>query len=264
MVTCLLTQPQPRVAALCEQVRAAGLAAVPLEFTSLELIEGAAAELMSLDFERFDRIVFVSPSAVWFARQAIDRMAKARRPQIAVIGAGTQAALTVQHPGIQPLKPSQPPYDAEHLAAIPDMQLAENQAMLVVRADRGREDWIEQYRRQGVKMTVLALYRALTTDPAPEAVQSLVKLAQADAKALTVVSSVGLADRLLDWRPDPPQNSPTGGQAPIGSWLRRQPVFVAHPRIASRLTDGGFGSTILPSDDQSLLGAAIQWAHENA
>lgn len=264
MVTCLLTQPQPRVAGLCEQVRAAGLAAVSLGFTSLQSIEGAAAELISLDFERFDRIVFVSPSAVWFAREAIDRMVKARRPRIAVIGAGTQAALIAQQPGVQPLKPSQSPFDAEHLAAIPEMQPADNQAMLVVRADRGREDWIERYRLQGVEMTVVALYRALATDPAPAAVQSLVQLARADSKALTLVSSVDLADRLVNWQPDPPLDDLARGQPSITPWLRRQPVFVTHPRIASRLTDGGFGSTILPSDGQSLVGAAIQWAHENA
>lgn len=259
MVTCLLTQPAPRVAALCEQVRMAGLAAVSLGFSSLQPIEGASAGLLSLDFERYDRIVFVSPSAVWFARDAIHRMVQARRPRIAVIGAGTQAALIAQQPDVQPLKPSQSPYDAEHLAAIPEMQPADNQSMLIVRADRGRNDWIERYRQQGVEMTVVALYRALATEPAPEAVQSLAQLALADSKALTVVSSVGLADRLVSWRPDIAQDQPL-----ITTWLRRQPVFVSHPRIAGRLTDGGFGSTILPSDDQSLVGAAIQWAHENA
>jgi len=264
MVTCLLTQPQPRVAALCEQVRAAGAEALELAFNRLEPIAGAEASLRALDFERFDRIVFVSPSAVWFARAAIDMMARADRPRIAVIGAGTDDALHAQRPGLPTLRPASGPYDAEHLAAMPEMQAKSNRAMLVIRADRGRDDWIARCREQGVEVTVIALYRSVATNPDLAAIETLGRLAVSQARVITLVSSMGLAERLIGWQPGVLADRSGQNAVSLSAWLRDQPVLVSHPRIAGRLTDGGFGSMVLPSDGQSLVGAAIQWAHENA
>ena len=264
MVTCLLTQPVPRLAVLCDEVRAAGLVAVPLAFSRLEPIEGAAARLSNMDFEAFDKIIFVSPSAVMFGRDAIDRMASAKRPQIATIGAGTATALNAVNPDITALQPPDPPYDADHLSAIAQMNPRLNRAMLVVRGERGRDDWIENYQGAGVAMTVVALYRAQATDPGAHAVASVTKLAVSDGKALTLVSSMGLAERLLSWQPPVNPADPAVSTEAVIDWLRKQPVMVSHPRVGKRLTDGGFDSTILPAGQQSLVGAAIQWAHENA
>ncbi|MFK7963401.1 MAG: uroporphyrinogen-III synthase [Burkholderiaceae bacterium] len=264
MVTCLLTQPVPRLAALCDEIRAAGLVAVPLAFSRLELIESAAGRLADLNFEAFDKIIFVSPSAVLFARDAIAQMVAARRPHIAVIGAGTAAALNTAHAGVSALQPPDPPYDADHLSAIAEMAPGKNEAMLVVRGERGRDDWIENFRGAGVAMTVVALYRTRAIDPDASAVASVMGLAGSDSKALTLVSSMGLAERLLTWQPPDESVNPGVSSQAVIDWLRRQPAMVSHPRVAKRLTDGGFDSTILPAGQQSLVSAAIQWAHENA
>lgn len=249
MVTVLLTQPQPRVVAAAAQLQAAGLQPVMLTFTRLEALPTAATELASLDPAQFQRIVFVSPSAVWFARDRLQDICTACPDGLAVIGTGTEAALRAQVPGIRVKRPAQPPYDAASLMALPAMQAPAAKTVLVIRGEQGRQDWINACRATGTSIRVLSLYRQQPVQPDPGALRAVSALASTDQKALIMVTSVGLAARLIDWPVDDV----------CFRWLRQQPCMVSHPRISERLRAGGFGQPLLGNSDVSLLDAAIQW-----
>ncbi|MGH1358539.1 MAG: uroporphyrinogen-III synthase [Burkholderiaceae bacterium] len=253
MATVLLTQPGPRVTGIAKQIEAAGITARRLSFSQLTPLPGGARKLTDCLSHSYDRVIFVSPSAVWFARDQLAALASACDGAIAVIGAGTEASLLAQAGDListdKIIRPSQSPFDADALLVEPAMRADALQSILVIRGLQGRDDWIDSYRKQAVSVTVACLYERQSLTPQDQEVTALERLAQSDQPTLVLVTSVAHAGQLCAWS--------TG--KPFESWLRQQPCMVSHPRIAQKLTDGGFQVMVPAPGDNSMAVGAIQW-----
>ena len=157
MAAIVLTQALPRAKALAQQIRDAGFEPVRLSFQQLEPIEAATNRLAGLRISDDDRLVFVSPSAVHFAQPVLARLAQWCPHGMAVVGPGTEAALRASCPGLEPIRPAQPPFDADALTALPAMQAGAFGTLVVLRGEQGRDDWIEAFRAAGKQVEVFEL-----------------------------------------------------------------------------------------------------------
>ncbi len=257
MATVILTQPEPRAGLIADTLRQAGIQSVSLSFSRLQALPDGLAQLRARLGESFDRIIFVSPSAVWFARSLLPAIMAACPRGIAVIGAGTESALVEQLGGsakdVPLIRPEHAPFDADALLALPAMTADLVRSIVVVRGRQGRDDWIEGCRARGLTVSTVCLYERLALEPAQAESERLTALAATDESALIMVTSVAHARQLCSW----------GEGRPFAQWLQRQTCLVSHPRVATCLTDGGFSAIAFAPDQGSLVDAAIQWWRAN-
>lgn len=252
MVAVFLTQPEPRVGQLASRLAMHGAEPVLLTFSRLVARPEGLASLGRLDLSRTDRIVFVSPTSVSFAAPLLPAIHAACPDGLAAIGAGTAAALAELLPGAAVIRPESPPFDADALSAMPSMQPARVRSLVVIRGDSGREDWIAAYEQAGTHVVRIALYETQDTQPLVDAGEQVQAAADSGLPALTLVTTVGLARRLVDWL----------GGLPSAAWFREQACLTAHPRIRDHLQLAGFTRASVAPGDESLTAAAVKWLND--
>ncbi len=260
MAAVVLTQPQPRVRDIAELMTRHGGQPVLLTFSELIGRAEALSRFASIDLAGFDRAVFVSPSSVDFAGPLLPALVRAIPRGIAAVGAGTVARLRSFAPDIEPIVPARAPYDAAALSALPAMSAQGMRGLLVLRGEQGREDWLQAYESRGVRVERIALYDTRRCTPGPDAVSALQAAARSAQPAISLVTSVGLAQRLLAWLAEGPAAQIGVGPANLlCTWLREQTCLVSHPRVGGLLSDAGFVHVIQPGSEESMSLAAVKW-----
>jgi len=167
---------------------------------------------------QFQRVVFVSPSAVRVAMASIGGWPAG--PVAAAIGAGTRREL--ERAGVARVISPPTGADSEALLAMPEMQDVAGKRVLIVRGETGRPVLGDSLAASGAQVEYAECYRRARpkTDPAP----LLQAWQRREIDAVTVSSAEGLDNFLAITGAD--------GQA----LLAATPLFVPHPRVASHAT----------------------------
>jgi uroporphyrinogen-III synthase len=248
----VLTQPQPRVAALAAQLRLAGHHPIVCSFAELVPDAAELERLASTRWEDYERVLLTSPSAVEFLLVALERRMPAGI-RLGVVGPGSLQALRdglTSGGAVDVIHPPGPPYDADALLALPQLADLGGRRVMVLRGKRGRNDWIETLAARGASLDVRILYASRPIEPANEARQELIELSQRAAPAVFVVTTSESAQQLDNW-------AASGG---FGAWARGQRALTVHRRIAEVLAGLGWNTITVVAPGENALQAALESA----
>lgn len=250
----VLTHPAPRCTTLAAGLRAHGHQPLALALRRLEPRTEDPQTLALLDaLAGFDWLIFVSPGAV----AAVMALLAVRQPGwprqgIGLIGPGTESALRAA--GLQPpadrrwVRPARAPYDAQALLGEPPFDAPSGLSMLVVRGERGRDDWIDTLRERGARVAVAAVLRADAIEPDPAVLaQAGAWLAQGQVEPVAFVFSTVDAIERLD-----PLLPREGRAAAI--------ALAVHPRLVARLRELGWSRAELLEPGETGLRLALESA----
>jgi len=251
-VRVVLTHPAPRCAALAISLRQQAHQVLELPLRRLEPRTDDPHTLAQLDaLASFDWLVFVSPGAVGAAVPVLaTRQPGWPRQGIGLIGPGTEAALRSAGlhapPGCRWIRPERAPYDAQALLGEPPFDAPAGLSMLVIRGERGRDDWIAALRERGARVEVAAVLRAEPIAPDPARLDEAGGwLAQArDEPVAFVFSTADAMDRL-----DPVL--PHAGRAVATA-------LAVHPRLVARLRELGWSQARLLEPGEDGLRLALE------
>jgi uroporphyrinogen-III synthase len=248
----VLTLPEPRAGALARALAERGHEALPFAFVALQALTDAphAAELMD-GLARFDRVVFVSPTAIDVFVDALPGGWPAGLAP-AVVGPGSLAALAAR--GFDRLAgllvPAGPAFDAEALLALPELAAPLRGSVLVVRAEGGNPRIERELADRGAQVEVFEAYRRSSLPPDPARTDRLARwLSERRASPLRVlVTTVEAADRLAGLADGPRELR----------GLREIDALTIHPRIAERLRALGWKSVTSIEPGMRALLAEIE------
>lgn len=250
MGTVVLTQPQPRVAALAEQLGRGGHHPIVCSFAELVPDGAELARLADTSWQDYERVVLTSPSAAEFLLAALGHRLPAGI-RLAVVGPGSLQALRAGlAPGGAPdvIHPPFPPYDADALLALPELAEFDGRQVMVLRGERGRTDWIETLAQRGARLDVRIIYASRQTEPGAAAQQELLALARSNAPVVFVVTTRESARQLDNWVE----------RSGFGAWARNQRALAVHQRIATALAELGWSSAAVVAPGERGLQAALE------
>ncbi|MCK2185633.1 uroporphyrinogen-III synthase [Halomonas getboli] len=194
----LICRPGPRAAALAEAIAARGYVVERGEVMALEpLPESQAHRNAWLDFDRFRRVVVVSPFAAECLAEALDRY----WPQLPVgidyyaVGAATAEVLHRELGVRVHLPPAGDGDTSEALLGLGSLQRLDEQPVLLAAGEGGRALLGDTLAARGAQLTRLALYRRRLLDPDAAFRR---RLASGDYRAL-VASSGEILEHLARW-----------------------------------------------------------------
>lgn len=242
----LVTRPGNRAQALCQALEAVGAEALPLEALRLEALpETPEIRQAWLDFDRFQRVVVISPFAAECLAEGLDCYwpQLPLGPSFYAVGAGTARVL---HDTLG-VRVHLPPANAEDnsseaLLTLPSLQQLVEQRVLLVAGEGGRAVLADSLAERGARLTRLALYRRIPVEPGGPGAQYL---GQGDFSAL-VVTSGELLEHLAGWTPAKALN---------------QPLIVSSQRLATLAHTLGY---LRPHVAQGATPAALVAAVANA
>lgn len=252
MARIVLTLPEPRAASMARALAQRGHEALRFAFAALQPLTGLpGARALMADLARFERVVFVSPTAI---EVFADALKGGWPPGLApaVVGPGSLAALAGRggelHPGL--LVPPGPAYDAEALLALPALAAPLRDRILVVRAEGGNPRIERALAARGARIEVFEAYRRTALQPDPGSIDLLARwLSEREASRVRVlVTTVEAAERLA---------ALAEGRGALGS-LRDIDALAIHPRIADRLRALGWKSVTPIEPGLEALLAAIE------
>lgn len=165
MARVVLTHPVPRIGPLASRLRAAGHRVLEMPVRRLEpLLDQRVAGALSGQIQSADWVVLASPGSVDAAWVGLPSPWP-WHVGIAVVGAGTEQALLAH--GFDPaqlrgpiVRPRHAPYDAATLMREAPFDAPRGLRVVVLRGERGREDWIADLRNRGALVECLAVHRS--------------------------------------------------------------------------------------------------------
>lgn len=238
----VITRPREQSVRLAGLVKDAGGRA--LVFPTLEIVDpvdSRALRVLVENIDRFDVAVFVSPTA---AAKGL-ALVRSRRElpaalKVAAVGKGT--ARELRRLGIAEVVVPTEGADSEALLALPEFNSVEGKAFIVFRGAGGRELLADTLRRRGATVEYAECYRRAR--PAGDAQMLLRAWARGEIHATTVTSREALENFF--------ELVGTLGR----HWLRKTPMFVPHPRIATAASALGIAEVhVTASGDEALIEA---------
>lgn len=245
-VGVLVTRPLDQAHQLAQLIAGAGGEAIL--FPALEILDAADLRPLHALIERldeFDVAIFISPTAVGKAMNLI----RARRDLpgkllIAAIGKGSRKAL--ERCGVSHVIAPQTQFDSEGLLALPQFRDMSGKRVVIFRGEGGREILGNTLISRGAQIEYAECYRR--GKPAADATPLLHCWARGEVHVVTVSSGEGLHN-LFELLGKPGQQ-----------WLKKTPLFVAHPRIGGLARKLGFERVIVTAPgDEGLLTDLIAW-----
>jgi uroporphyrinogen-III synthase len=226
----VVTRPAAESQGLAEAIRAAGGEA--LIFPAIEIgpaPEPAQVAKLLSGLDRFDLVVFISPTAVRAAFAWIDaaggwpRPDGAGRPRAAAVGPGTARALVER--GVPTVLVPDGQHDSEGLLALSALERVAGWQILIVRGAGGRETLARTLSSRGAVVRYAECYRRgpPTWDPGPLAE----RFAAGGVDAVVLLSAEAI-DNLVRHL------------GPCAEALRATHVVVPHERVAAAATRAGF------------------------
>jgi uroporphyrinogen-III synthase len=238
----VVTRPAGQAAHLAEAL--VNLGAKPVLYPVLAIFDVDDRQPVldaAVRLDGIDLACFVSPNAV---EKALSVMLASRSwpagLRAATVGKSSEMALA--RFGVTNVVAPRERFDSEALLELPELQDMAGKRVIIFRGDGGRELLGDTLRSRGAEVEYVTCYRRgrPDLDPVP-----LLKLwAENRLDAVTVTSSEGLRN-LVDM------------VGKLGqTWLKKTPLFVPHPRIASLARALGCHEVILtgPGDDGLVAG----------
>lgn len=225
----LVTRPAGLAGGLAALVERAG--GRPVLFPAIEIVPLP----QSKPVQRYDSVIFVSPSAIEHGARWLGAGVKTF-----AVGAGT-----AQRGGKAVIFPASGA-DSEALLTLPELAEVSGKRILIVRGEGGRSLLGDTLAGRGAKVEYAECYRRVRpdADPAP--------LLAAWVDAVTVSSSEALENLFVLLGED-------GGRR-----LRETPLFVPHPRVAERAARAGVRQVLVAgaSDDQMIERLVAFFTHD--
>ncbi|SDL86998.1 uroporphyrinogen-III synthase [Modicisalibacter muralis] len=194
----LITRPGERAGPLREALEALGADVVTLEAMRLEVLpETPATRQAWLDFDRYQRVVVVSP----FAAECLAAGLENYWPQLPLaphfyaVGVGTAQVLHDRLGVRVHLPPASHGDTSEALLRLASLQRLDEQRVLLVAGEGGRALLAESLEHRGARLTRLAIYRRKLLSPTG---MPAAHLADGNFSAL-VVTSGELLEHLAGW-----------------------------------------------------------------
>jgi uncharacterized protein HemX/uroporphyrinogen-III synthase len=226
----LVTRPAGQAEHLASLVEAAGARAV--RFPAIEIEPLAGGEVPAL--ERFDLVVFVSPTAVQCALERV----KDRAFRAAAVGGGTKRELEAR--GVQDVLAPQAGADSESLLELPELAAPAGRRILIVRGEGGRELLAETLRARGAQVEYFECYRRVL--PRADSAPLAAAWDRGEIDAATVYSVQALENLLA-----------LLGAARLGG----RPLFVSHARIAERARAAAIPEPLVAGPGDEEMAAAL-------
>jgi uroporphyrinogen III methyltransferase / synthase len=261
--TLVITRPGGQSSALVAQLREAGFDTLEFPLIDIAPVADDAPLRAALDElyapERYALVVFVSPNAIDHAFGRLHAPWPADVP-VAVVGPGSVAALArqgVSAPSHRVLSPStehaDPRFDSEALYTAIEAHFGENglenQRVLIVRGDGGREWLAERLTEAGARVEKAAAYRRVLPEPSMhkwERVHALLTDEPVAPHAWLLTSSEGV--RNLD---ELAREHLTAEEI---ARLKHAPIVCPHPRIAEAARQAGFDRmTVSGAGDERIV-----------
>ena len=243
--TVAVTRPAAQAEALCRAIEEAGGEA--FRFPLLEIVpvtDSAVFAPVAVRLDTFDLVFFASPNAVEHGLAGLRKI----RPwppglRVAAVGQGSARALDAQ--GFTGAIAPKECFDSEAVLALPAFapEAVRGRAVLIVRGGAGRELLGETLVKRGARVEYLPCYhrRCPTADPLP--LLELAAHGRLDALSITSSEGVDHLARIV------------GGKGL--ACLSAVPVFVSHPRIATRCHLYGLKQTIAAGAGEDALLCAL-------
>ena len=226
-LTVVVTRPQAQAAPLAQALREAG--AVVIVYPVLE-IAPLVASIAPDQLARAAAIIFVSINAVEHGL-AVLRNAGPISAGTSIMAIGNATATALRNAAIERVVSPQQSFDSEGLLALPQLQQVRGQLIILIRGQSatGGRTLIEQtLTDRGATVTALECYERRSLQPTPAQRDALLAgMAQTNQSAVMALS-VETLDSLLD------------SIADQHATLKRVPLLVPHPRVASAATARGF------------------------
>jgi uroporphyrinogen-III synthase len=269
--TVVITRPLAQARPLAGRVAALGMPVELLPLLDIEPLPDqsallAAVERLCAPMPGYAMVAFVSPNAIDAAFAHIKQWPTA--VTLAVLGEGSRMALAAH--GITPdrfdiVSPADNGHsDSEHLLQTLDLAALQNQPVLIIRGESGRELMADGLRAAGANVDVVAAYRRSVPRLTPELEATLRRLLGQQAQPAQptpandwVITSSEALRGLCALLAELDRNSP-GGASDYVVAMQQQHLIVPHARIAETARDLGFSRlTLTGSGDERLL-AALQ------
>jgi len=236
----LVTRPPDQAQDLIQTL--ASLGARPIAFPALAILpprDADALDRVLAGLADFQLAIFISPSAVEKGMAAV-RARGSWPPQLAVacVGQGTAGALAAC--GIRDVLVPDAGADSTHLLAMPRLQDVDGQAVILFRGEGGSPRLADTLDARGAHVTHAVCYRRDLPAEA-DAAPVLAAFAAGRIQAVTAYSGETL-DNLFHLL------GPAGAE-----FLRRTPLFVPHPRIASHAATRGVQNILSSPDGETRL-----------
>ncbi|NOG32570.1 uroporphyrinogen-III synthase [Halomonas sp. TBZ9] len=243
MAPVLILRPGERGKLLAGTLRRRGFSVQRLDTLRLEpLPEEAKLRSLWLDFDQFCKVIVISPFAAHCLEQALDRY----WPQLPVgidyycVGRGT-ADILHQQLGVRVRVPEADRNEdtSEALLALPSLQRVEQQKVLIVAGEGGRDLLADTLRARGARVTRASVYQRRYQPPDPS---GIARLESGNFQALIVTSGEQL-QHLAKWC----------DQAALN-----QPLIVSSRRLATLAAELGFRApTVATGATPAALTAAL-------
>jgi uroporphyrinogen-III synthase len=195
-------------------------------------IEIEALAVPPLAPERFDTVVFISPTAV---REGLKHAAALHLTQVVALSRGTRREL--ERHGVAVALAAEDGADSEALLALPELAQVSGRRIAIFRGEGGRSVLGDALRSRGAAVEYVECYRRVRprSDPAP----LLAAWRSGGLHAVTVSSGQGLANLFAMLE---------------GELLGGLPLFVPHARVAAEAMRLGAREAIVagPADDEML------------
>jgi uroporphyrinogen-III synthase len=254
--------------------------ALSFQATQSSAIQREQVRQLWQQLAQFDDIVFVSPSAVdhFFESKLTQNNAQLpawpERLRALAIGPGSwqsvadalnKMGLNCINPVLeQTLDAQNKDFDANNLAQwlIQDLpsqaQQGSGTKLLIVRGERGREDWIEQLNQSGFQTQILSAYSIIELVPDAVSIENQLNQLTDTVKAqplVIVVASVNQALRLIQWIEQANDITPK-----LAHQLRRAQYWAIHSKIVAALRPlGGNAVQLIKPGAKGIVDAYQHW-----
>lgn len=247
----LICRPEPEASRLARCFSDAGASTRLLPLIDREpLPETPERRSLILNVDQYAHIIVVSPYAARLLLAELDTW----WPQMPTgihwyaVGAGTAAVLS-EH-GLNPLRPARG-WTSEALLELPPLNRVQDERVLLVRAEHGRELIRKTLEARGARISLLPLYRRFNPVYTPEQVRQL--LGQFDPEAIVALSGETL-DNLIALCAKSDHN------------LYDRLLIVPAERVAEKARAGGFRNPCIPgslADNDIVATVAAYFAKDN-
>jgi len=190
----LVTRPAHQAENLCLLIAQQGGEAI--RFPTLEIVaidDCPKISTLLTNPDRFQWLVFISANAVNFALKANGgKIGAVKLPRIAAIGNATAQAL--KSAGLPVDLVPKNGYDSESLLAMPQLELHQGQRCLIARGQGGRDELAAVFRKNGIEVEYLEVYKRIIPETDKTPVISL--LASNNLDFITITSGEALQNLL--------------------------------------------------------------------
>ncbi len=248
----LVTRPQHQNRACCEWVESFGGQAIAfplIEIASVKQTDPAYSQIKHclLDLDLYQKVIFVSPNAARIGTDWIDHFWPQRPVGIEWIGIGQQTVDTLDSLGFKAWCSAEG-YDSETLLSHPAMQQVDEQRILIIRGDGGRDLMRDTFVARGAKVDYCTVYYRRRPSYSEEQVK--LQLLNELPSALLITSGEGLTNL---------QKIVSAVSAHRFKTLYNTLLVVPSERIATLARELGFQRVTVATgpDDKSMVRAIL-------